>query len=483
MKYDPISRRFFLQGLGTTLAIPFLPSLLPKAYAATAPLRYVQMATGYGIPRGNRFFPSDAGMTQVAPGVFAKPLSSIAGDLSYTLGPAFTPYKNQISLVRGLHSFPLINHHNNSLPTCAAGARDEDQGRPLAFPYSVDSVLSESNKVYPNANGMQRLVNACPYAGGGISFAHQNFSWNKKNGQVINNPMTTLTSDLLNRFPQLTNGSTPQPVGTREKDIMQAVYQDYVKVRDSRKLSSVDKARFEGYMQLVDELQKAETTTPAATCAPPSKENEGATDFAARARNQLRIIAAALSCQLTNVVNFGMDVNYGEMHKITHRGETSPQFTTDQYDQMQANYKKSLLDQVGFFIGLLAQLQDVDGKSVLDNTLVYVGHEYGELLDGFSKDDHQFRNMGALLAGGAGGRFQMGQYVNYASGGGYPIHNLLVSIFNAFGLNSTDYRRDGVVGFGQYDAGRINAAGMQAKTTPTERVKPLPYLYKGVALG
>ena len=58
MRYDPLGRRLFLTGLGgAAVAIPFLPSLLPrelrakaKAQGATAPRRFLAIKTYNGAP-------------------------------------------------------------------------------------------------------------------------------------------------------------------------------------------------------------------------------------------------------------------------------------------------------------------------------------------------------------------------------------------------------------------------------------------------
>ena len=105
MIYGRISRRYFLQGLGTSLMIPFLPSVMNKAYAAGFPVRYVQMFTPYGNP-GGYYFPATTAFTQTASGIYTAPLAGIAGDLSPMFGASFSGLKNKMSLVRGLHVLP-----------------------------------------------------------------------------------------------------------------------------------------------------------------------------------------------------------------------------------------------------------------------------------------------------------------------------------------------------------------------------------------
>lgn len=478
MKYNTLSRRFFLQGAGCSLMVPFLPSLLSekaRAELSGPPLRYIQFTTAFGII-ANQYFPSDTGLIQQTGGVFVKPLSSESGDISTVLGPAFTPHKGRFSLLRGLRGLnsnsPSI--HNSSVPTCASGLAS-DGGVPW-FPYSIDTVLSESSKVYPNAAGKQRLINISPNPSW-----YGNMSWNKINGQIQRTSQTQLTSALLAKFPQLSEGlvqaiPTPAVTTSRDQDVIQAVYSDYKTVRDSGKLSTLDKARFESYMQLIDEIQKEQANPPPAPssgimCSRPQQEPESSP--AAKERNQLRILAAALACRLTQVVNVGLDVPYDTMHTWVHNLSSGSNATNATAAQ------RGMATQVAFFVDLLAQLQEEQG-SILDNSIVYYGNEFGELVQG---REHVTTDMIALVAGGAAGKLQTGYYIDYRKTGGVPINNLLVTIFNAMGMSSGDYKRDGVVGFGEYNAGAIAGLKMGGWTTNAGRISPLPFFYKGPVMG
>src|SRR5258708_6176580 len=62
MKYNPISRRMFLQGAGSTmLAIPFLPSMLPRsAWGQTIvpPKRFISVVSEYDIGHNSNWYPN-----------------------------------------------------------------------------------------------------------------------------------------------------------------------------------------------------------------------------------------------------------------------------------------------------------------------------------------------------------------------------------------------------------------------------------------
>src|SRR5262249_53536959 len=154
-----LSRRHFLQGAGVSLMLPVMHSLSRKAHAAAGPgIRYIQFL-GWGGHRGPFFYPSDDGLSPNN-GVYVAPLNSIAGDISMVIGPAFSNFKDRISLIRGLYVLSGDHSHNTTYPTCASGVQT-DQAPPKAG-YSIDAVLADSSKIYPDPTGMQRHVNFSP---------------------------------------------------------------------------------------------------------------------------------------------------------------------------------------------------------------------------------------------------------------------------------------------------------------------------------
>jgi hypothetical protein len=82
--------------------------------------------------------------------------------------------------------------------------------------------------------------------------------------------------------------------------------------------------------------------------------------------------------------------------------------------------------------------------------------------------------MPVMTAGGAGGLITTGQYIDF---GNRLLNNLLVTIFTTMGLEPSDYEREGVVGFGDYEG--PNSGNFSAYLSDSARRSPLPYLFKG----
>jgi hypothetical protein len=85
------------------------------------------------------------------------------------------------------------------------------------------------------------------------------------------------------------------------------------------------------------------------------------------------------------------------------------------------------------FLTRLSTMPDVDGRTVLDNTLVF---QSSDVSDG---DVHNHDDMPVILAGGAAG-FTLGRHVQYE---GNWFGELFVSIANAFGSPITSFGEHG----------------------------------------
>jgi hypothetical protein len=82
------------------------------------------------------------------------------------------------------------------------------------------------------------------------------------------------------------------------------------------------------------------------------------------------------------------------------------------------------------FLDRLQQLEDIDGKSILHNSMIVYG---GAIADG---NRHSHDNLPVILAGHAGGEYQTGRYLKATP---QPMANLFVSMLNRFGVESTEF--------------------------------------------
>jgi hypothetical protein len=149
----------------------------------------------------------------------------------------------------------------------------------------------------------------------------------------------------------------------------------------------------------------------------------------------LDVLAAAFACDLTRVASYQISTSLnrlrypwldslGEGHALSHSGPSD----VDAHDQL-IRRQTWHSGRLAYLLSRLASIPEVDGTTVLDNTLVLWGNEVSL---GYT---HSHENMPFLLAGG-GWHFRTGRYITYQSA---PHNNLLVSVLNAMGLPNTTF--------------------------------------------
>jgi hypothetical protein len=457
-----VSRRTFLRGAGgLVLGIPALSSLLAKdarSQEAELPIRYVQWVTDHGQYM-DRFWPAAVPPQEVAPGVKARRLSDIAGTLSQVLDPTFDSIRNKINIVRGLDLMVSKNFHNACAPTCASWPR-EDNHIPF-FSHSVDSILETSTKVYPTPNRVPAL-RLTPGVNSGYKWG--SFSWTTRNGTPFKLPAHDSSQTAFEAVFGTGTAVSPtvDPVILQRKRLTDQVMDDYRRVVGSGSLSTADRQLLSDYMDLLADLQ-TRMQAEAPPCTPPAQLSES--DFDILHQNSVDLVVAALLCGSTRVVAYhcyqGSPTDYDE--------ETFHAWAHDDASK-HAPMQNWRYRQFAHLVRRMDSVTDVNGRTLLDNSLVYCGNELSDPGHG----DRHLQNMPILTAGSAGGKLVTGEYIDF---GGRLMNNLLVTFFNVMGLGPADYERNGVAGFGDYEG---NRAEVYAPYLSTEaRRTPLPHLYLG----
>jgi len=87
------------------------------------------------------------------------------------------------------------------------------------------------------------------------------------------------------------------------------------------------------------------------------------------------------------------------------------------------------MKQFAKFLEKMEQTKDLDGQSLLTNSMIVYGSGNG---DG---NRHTHVNLPVLLAGGGGGMLTPGRFVKH---GGVPMSNLLLSMADRMGASGVD---------------------------------------------
>jgi hypothetical protein len=525
---------FLTSAGGAALALPFMPSLLPRTIKAQPPAptkRFIGIMSFSGqfvsdwypthTPAGYQL--RDTAVPDVSDGTTHvhqamegtphrwAPLSDFAGPgLSNVLTNRLDPYLDKMNLVRGIDLLQGTSHGSGmflgNYAACASSDGFRDRG--LGEIPTIDQVLAYSDRFYPTAPRRRSLElatgapNSCAYTDYGV-----------RGGTIEQLPAylepQEVWDDLFGDFM-----SPDMPREDPNRSLINAIHGDYARLRENRRLSGDDRQTLERYMSFLDDVERELGATVSAECVRPERPEhfgirypyaeafDGRLDAFRRNVSLLVDMAvAALICDLTRVVTFRCqmalsdalgagselisfhqsDDNVGDWHDFAHDAQDEP----GDHAHIVALNRWIGNEIFGRFVEQL-DVDEGDGTTVLDNSLVYWG---GEL-----SMDHYVLSQPTLLAGSAGGALETGRYIDYNdfSQGyanrignwgilvpGLPHNRLMVTIMQAMGLSPEDYERDGLAGYGHRERFGGPYAYPDDAYDMTQIGAPLPGLYLG----
>lgn len=251
-------------------------------------------------------------------------------------------------------------------------------------------------------------------------------------------------NDPLVIFNQLFSDFMTEPAElgearARKKSVLDAVMGQFESVK--KRAGHTDQIRLERHFTMIRDLEirlQNERVTGEA-CYAPTRPDELTPDsedtMPEIARLHIDLMVMALACDLTRVasIQFSNAKNHirfpwldslGDGHQLSHAGPSNDSaynqwIARDTWFAQQLNYMLTMLDSV----------QEGD-NTMLDNTCVLWINEISQ------GNTHSQQNMPFVLAGGAGGFLDTGQYLEYTS----ASHNdLLVTLQNAYGIESDTF--------------------------------------------
>lgn len=423
--------------------------------------------------------------------------------ISGILGARLNPYLDQINLIRGLDFLPVVNHNYGGLlgnfSSCTRATpceADELAGVP-----TIDQVLAYSSKFYPQVPA-QRFLHLSQGVVDSMSYSDHGMGGAVEQLKARTNPRDAF-SDLFGAFDDMSDPDGPS--GEADALLIDRVLEDYRALRQSSRLSAEDKAKVDQYVTLMTELQDRLRAMPQLSCTKPvepeSLENNAGTDpgdIATKWELFLDLVAAALLCDRTRIVTIGVHkalgpgpdpddaTLVGHYHSEDASGGTWHGLAHDWANENARRMLKGINAWIASEIvgGLLERLDvmEADGRTVLDNSLVYWGNELGF--------NHIAYSVPCLTAGGAGGAVRTGQYLDYIDWDGpayfsqedgnvikgVPHNRFLVSVLQAMGLDPADYERGGQPGYGSTSTGTRTSDAWPVDYDLTTVGSPLPGL-------
>ncbi|MGZ5279992.1 MAG: DUF1552 domain-containing protein [Pseudobdellovibrionaceae bacterium] len=433
IKYDPKSRRQFLVGSGQfMLALPLLTSILPRGVMAADVVNKKFLAIR--IPNGMRFMdwtPHSTAATTQLPGVRVTDLKAAYSSMGINkiLDSKFVPYLDKLTFCQGL-DVPISLGHNMSGMLGHFSEWD-------VYP-TIDQIISKTPSFYgaktPVVDSLV-LANSC--------------SFGKIGNDIVNVPAY---SNAGAAFDLLFNFSKPSNL-SRGSTVISRVLASYTDLKNSSKISAEDRHVLENQMALLssveNRIRKIVPVTNAGTrFAEPVDKAEYYTQM-------VDLAVLALQTGVTQVVTMSIyeapEVSPNQWHGESHNHETIP-------TPNMSKAVKWVADNVFLrAISKMSQITEANGKSLLDNSLIYWGNEVS------AGQGHTSENMPVVLAGSAGDFIKTGRLLDYmrysepkiqqGNGGDYTYsgrlyNQLLVTILQSMGVTPDVYQRDGRLGYG-----------------------------------
>jgi hypothetical protein len=419
-----IPRRTVLRGLGATLALPFLDSMVPalSAAAKTAAHPTKRFSVVY-VPNG------------IVMESWTPKAEGAAFELTPTLQP-LSPFRDKLTVISGLNNKgPDPIHETGATSFLTGVAPRRTQGSEIQAGISIDQLLAKELGQETQLGSLELALEAGDDAGtcgAGYTCAYVNtICWR---GATTPLPMETNPRVVFERLVGDAQNTSPAARLDRlnqKRSLLDAMTS---RVADfQRGLGASDRAKLGEYLESVRDIERriqraeAQVDEPLPDIAQPAGIPAS---FEEHAKLMFDLQVLAFQSDLTRVITFMVSREYSgrtypeigvpDAHHPTshHQGDPEKLAKLAKIN----NYHVSLFS---YYLDRLQKTPDGDG-SLLDHLLVLYGCG---ISDGNS---HSSENLPVLLAGGASGAVKGGHHLRFP--GTTPMSNLHVSLLEKFQL-------------------------------------------------
>jgi hypothetical protein len=440
----PLPRRTFLRGLGATLALPVLDSMLPGVSAAgpsKPPIRLGYVYTPNGI----------VGACDKSPRPFMWTPKTTGANFEFSpTMKALEPYREQLNVFSGLAQVTGRalgdgpGDHARATATFLTGVHPRKTGgADFQLGISADQVAARELGRYTQLASLELGLEPQPLAGNcdsGYTCAYMSMSWR--------GPTSPLPAEINPRavFERLFgDGDSTDARARAARLASQKSVLDYVTASLSRLRTSVgtgDKRKLEEYLESVRDIERriqlAEEQT--AEMELPNIERPGAVpdDYLQYTKLMIDMQVVAWQTDMTRVASLmlgrdGSNRAYREIgvsdghHSISHhQGDGERLDKLMKIDELHVSMFAYLLQR-------LSETPDGDG-TLLDHSLLLFGSSISE------SNIHTHDDLPIVLAGTANGQVKGNRHLVY--GKETPLNNLFLNMFDLAGVPHVDSMGD-----------------------------------------
>jgi hypothetical protein len=429
-----LPRRTFLRGVGATLGLPLLESMLPALSSAAraqsvVPTRFL----GVFVPHG------------AAPGYWVPQSSDRNFEFPFVFEP-LQPFREHVVLTSGLWSQSSENppgvtgadHFVASAFLCATKPK-KTTGADIEAGTTIDQVIARKIGQETLLPSVQLAVEDpganASNCGEGYSCVYTNtISWATP---VRPMPMQVNPQVVFERL--FGDGGTAAERATRreqQRSILDSVTGSLATLEG--KVGAADRVRIDQYLQDVREIERRlEIATQASSDAPPIAMPYGVPEsFDEHIKLQFDLLALAFQADITRVSSllYARDLTgrvYPEsgtnisFHGGSHHAEDPGRVA--QYARLNRYHVETL----AYFIDKLRSTREGDG-TLLDHSVVLYGSNMG------NSNQHLHYDVPHVLVGGASGKLEGNRHLKFPSKT-VPTGNLLLSILDLFDIHEQSF--------------------------------------------
>jgi Protein of unknown function (DUF1552) len=438
------SRRQFLRGVGACVALPTLTTLSPTSGFSrdvAAAGRVAVTASGAPLRSAFVFFPNGA-----IPGAWWPKKDGTEFDLSRTLQPLETSRK-LIQVLGGLDHHTAdggpdgAGDHARGNGTFLTGVRLRKSATDIRAGVSIDQVIARQvghltrfPSLELSCESGRRTSGACD---SGYSCAYQfNLAWSSATTPVPPEGNPRLVFERL--FGVGAPGERAANMLRRrqeQKSILDFVLEDARSMQ--RKVSPRDKEKLDQYLTSVREIEtRIEKAGRFGDAKDPNIQTPAGvpSDYTEYVQLMYDMLVLAFQSDSTRVATLLL-AHDGSNRSFEHIGVSEGHHDLSHH-QNRAEWIEKVSDidlwyarQFAKFLEKLDATKDVDGQSLLHNSMIVYGGGNADA------NRHTHENLPIVLAGAGGGQLSGGRYVKHGS---KPVTNLFLSMADRMGVTNLE---------------------------------------------
>ena len=426
-----LSRRTVLRGLGATLALPLLDSMVPALSRA---------ATKAPVRLGFVYHPTGMIMEQYTPA---------AEGSGFAFTPTLKPleaYRDRLNVFTGLAQMngralgDGPGDHAREGATWLTGVHPKRSETDIRCGVSADQLAARELGKQTQLASLEVSLEPPSFAGTcdqNYSCAYTNtVSWRS---ETLPMPMETSPRALFERL--FGEGESTDPAARRAALKEQRSLLDYVTGSIDRletKLGSSDRNKLSEYLEAIRDIerriQKAELQSAEMKLPEMQRPSSIPETFEEQAKLMTDLQIMAWQTDMTRVLTFmyghaGSNRSYRAIgiadghHSISHH-QNDPEKIAKV-----AKIDQHLFSTFSYFVERLKATPDGDG-SLLDHSLVLYGSSLSDA------NVHMHHNLPTLVVGGGGG-MKGGRHLKYKEG--TPLNNLFLTMLNKAGVHAESF--------------------------------------------